>query len=638
MFKDLWVEGVIVEFNDGLPCKRAIIRNVRKHEITLVNISDGNAYKLPLAKIKKIYESDGLKLLAESRDFGELKFFDLTEKEQREVNRKYQYIKQLNINGITKITQKNVAHIILEVSDSYADKPPHWQSVRNWYQNYKNAGNKIRGLYPKHRFKGSRVPKIDLKVLDIIKMESKRYYKLSQPSMASIYRNVESKINAHNLDYPHDPIKVPTYLTVQKRILDNSYQNKKRARQGEDILQAELASSNSGIITTNVLERVEIDHTLLDIHLLDDERKTLLGRPNITVLIDHFSHMVLGFQISFEAPSFASVSMACLNAFLPKDKFLLSQETTAKWPAKGVPMNFVTDNGNEFWGNNFDAVANELGSIFQYCRIRKGNYKSRVERFFGIVNSMVLDDLPGVVRKKGKSGDRYDARQEAQVTFSEFKHYFITWLLEVFHNTPLEDSNMTPNELWVKSDGLLPVPEEDEMEMKTILMATDKRVLSKGGISIFTMDYNSSILKDLYRRDGAGLVTIKYNPFDIGYILVLDTVNRVYIKAESDKYSYASGLSNYEHKKIKIEAKKIRASKLENLDLIKSKIKLSKERDKLHARNKRRKVQVTTSKAARSEKIGVSNISLVADRSKQTVKVDLDIEDNDLDMDGWSVD
>ena len=48
--------------------------------------------------------------------------------------------------------------------------------------------------------------------------------------------------------------------------------------------------------------------------LLHDDHKTLLGRPNITVLIDHYSHMVLGFQLSFEKPSFASVCIACINA------------------------------------------------------------------------------------------------------------------------------------------------------------------------------------------------------------------------------------------------------------------------------------------------------------------------------------
>jgi putative transposase len=53
----------------------------------------------------------------------------------------------------------------------------------------------------------------------------------------------------------------------------------------------------------------------------------------------------------------------------------------ADWPAHGIPATLVSDNAKEFWGKNFSAVADEIGSVFQYCPVRKGNYKSRVERF-----------------------------------------------------------------------------------------------------------------------------------------------------------------------------------------------------------------------------------------------------------------
>jgi len=635
---DLWEEGVIVEFSGATPCHRAIIRSVGKSEVILADVSTGASISVGTKDLDDIYKSGGARFLAESRDFGELKFTDLTEKEQKETNRKYKYIKKLTERGVTKITEKSSGQIILEVASELSEKPPHWQSVRSWYKSFVESGSKMRGLYPRHRFKGDREPKIDQKVLQIIKEAAKRYFNKSQPSMASVYRNVEDKIIEHNLDHPGEQLKVPNYLTVKSRVLEASYQSKQKARQGIRTLQAELASSESGIETTRVLERVEIDHTLLDIHVLHDDHKTLLGRPNITVLIDHYSHMLLGFQLSFEKPSFASVCIACVNAFLPKDAFMEAVGSDGAWPAHGIPTTLVTDNGNEFWGRNFSAVADEIGSLFQYCPIRKGNYKSRVERFFGIVNSMVLDDLPGVVRKAGKCGDTYDGRQEATITFSEFKRYLVDWITKVYHHIPVEGLGMTPHELWTESERDFPVPVEDEMEITPILMATETRELSKGGIRKFVLDYNSNLLKDLYRRDGPGTVTIKYNPFDIGYILVLDSVNKVYLKIESENFEYASGLSAYEHGKVREAARATGKSKLDNLDLQKARVKLSKEREEFHARNSRRKHQVTTSKAARSEKIGVSDIKLVVDNSKQVMQVEFEGSDDDLDLGGWSVD
>lgn len=638
MSVELWMEGVIVEFSKRVPRDRAMIRSVGRNEVILADIRSGQVSKMPIATLDEIYASGDARLLAESRDFGDLKFIDLTEKEQKETNRKYRYIKKLREKGVCKITEQSAGDIIREVSKEIGEKPPHWQSVRGWYRSFEESGKKMRGLYPKHRFKGDREPKVSPKVLEIIRSAAKRYFSPSQPSMASVYRNVEDKIIAHNLDHPDEHLRVPNYHTVKSRVLEGAYQNKQKSRQGVKAFQAELAASDSGIETTRILERIEIDHTLLDIHVLHDDHKTLLGRPNITVLIDHYSHMVIGFQLSFEKPSFASVCIACINAFLPKDGFMGSLGCEAVWPAHGIPMTLVTDNGNEFWGRNFSAVADEIGSIFQYCPIQKGNYKSRVERFFGIVNSMVLDDLPGVARKAGKCGDTYDGRQEARITFTEFKRYFVRWLTEIYHNKPLAKSGMTPNELWIESERDFPVPVEDEMELIPILMASGTRELGKGGIRIFSMDYNSDQLKDLYRRDGPSTVTIRYNPFDIGYILVRDEVNKTFLKIECENSQYASGLSAFEHDKIRALAKTIGKSKLDNLDLQQARVRLSKERDEFHERNARRKTQITASKAARSENVGIGDIKLVIDNSRKIMQVDLEVEIEDLDMDGWSVD
>lgn len=637
MSVELWEQGVIIEFSNSIPCHRAMVRTVGKAEIVLVDIENGEVSRLNREELGTIYALGNIKFLAESRDFGDLKFIDLSEKEQYETNRKYKYIKRLQENSISKITEKSAKNTIDQVAIELGEKPPHWQSVRGWYASFVEAGLKIRGLYPKHRFKGHRNPKIDTKVIEIIEDAAKQYYTLSQSSMASVVRNVEAKIISHNLDHPEAPLQKPTYHTVQKRVLCGLYQTKRKGRHGARVLQAELSKALSGMTTTRVLERVELDHTQLDIHVLHDDYKTLLGRPYITALIDHYSGMLLGFQMSFEEPSYASVCLACLNAFLPKDDCMKELGLNSFWPAHGIPSTLVTDNGNEFWGKKFIAVADELGAVFQYCPIRKGNYKSRIERFFGIVNALVLDDLPGVVRKAGKCGDGYDARQEAVLTFSEFKRYFVKWVTEDYHHSPVEDSDLTPYEIWTGSEECFPVPVEDKMELTTILLATATRTLHKGGIEIFSMNYDSSLLKDLYRRDGPGEVTVKYNPFDIGYILVLDKINKVYLKIDCLKYSYASNLSEFEHNKIRAAARAARQSKFDNLNLQKAKVQLAKEREEYHARNARKNKQVTTSKAARSDKTGIPNISLVVNNSQRMMKVDFEDDGDNLSLNGWSM-
>ncbi len=630
-------EGLVIEFCDSQPFKRGIIKRESKGRIILACIYTAEACEFDQSALLDRIGNGTAKLLSDRRHFGQVTFADLPVEDQIEATRRYKYIREIVNKNITKITQKNVGLILEEKAKEIGETPPHWQTLRNWYNAYAGAGFKMRGLYPKHRMKGRRESRYESIVDEVIINESKRYFKNSKPSVASIHRNVEAKIIELKLENPSLDIPIPTYQSVKDRLQRYSYEKTKSQRDGRKKFENDLTETSSDIVTTRVLERVEIDHTQLDIHLLHDELGTLLGRPYITVLIDHHSHMVLGLQLSFENPSFGSVCIACANAFLKKDEYLSGLNEDRSWPAHGIPELLVTDNGNEFWGEDFASVADEIGSVFQYCPIRTPHYKGRVERFFGIVNTEVLDDLPGVVRKPGECAEGYDAAQDAKMTFTELKKHLIKWIVGVYHNRPIEEQNQrTPNEIWSDSEEDVPIVEESEEELFPILMGTKTKKLRKGGIRLFNLFYNSSLLKDILRRDGPKDVQIKYNPFDLGYIYMFDEKNKLYLKVLCTDFHYASGMSKYEHNKTREHARRLRKNKLQNEDLLKAKVELANQRDEAHARNARRKKQVTTAKAARIEQIGVEPLKLVVDNENSVI--DTDFENDELDFDGWSAD
>ncbi len=69
-----------------------------------------------------------------------------------------------------------------------------------------------------------------------------------------------------------------------------------------------------------------------------------------------------------------------------------------------------------------------------------------------------------------------------------------------------------------------------------------------------------------------------------------------------------------------------------------AKVSLAKQRDEFHARNGRRKNKVTGAKAARIEKVGVPELSIVPKDFDKAIPLSLDDEVDDLDLDGWAVD
>jgi putative transposase len=65
---------------------------------------------------------------------------------------------------------------------------------------------------------------------------------------------------------------------------------------------------------TRALERVEIDHTLVDTHLVDRLDGQPIGRPWLTIAIDVATRAVLGFVLTLEHPSRLSVALCVQQA------------------------------------------------------------------------------------------------------------------------------------------------------------------------------------------------------------------------------------------------------------------------------------------------------------------------------------
>jgi putative transposase len=70
------------------------------------------------------------------------------------------------------------------------------------------------------------------------------------------------------------------------------------------------------------MDILQIDHTLMDVEVVDREQRRSIGRPWLTLAIDVASRAVAGFSISLESPSALSVSLVLSHAVLPKAGWL----------------------------------------------------------------------------------------------------------------------------------------------------------------------------------------------------------------------------------------------------------------------------------------------------------------------------
>ena len=113
------------------------------------------------------------------------------------------------------------------------------------------------------------------------------------------------------------PLSVSRETVRQVALGTDSYEVMS-ARFGRQVADAKCKPRGAGVVTTRPLERVELDHFLVDVHLVCERTGKSLGRPWLTLLVDHYSGMLLGYHLTFAPPSAASVLAALRHAILPK--------------------------------------------------------------------------------------------------------------------------------------------------------------------------------------------------------------------------------------------------------------------------------------------------------------------------------
>jgi putative transposase len=84
------------------------------------------------------------------------------------------------------------------------------------------------------------------------------------------------------------------------------------------------------------LDLVQIDHTKLDIIVVDDEQRLPIGRPWITLAIDVYSRMVAGFYVSLDPPGAIATGLCIAHATLPKEAWLAKLGGGGQWPCWGL--------------------------------------------------------------------------------------------------------------------------------------------------------------------------------------------------------------------------------------------------------------------------------------------------------------
>jgi putative transposase len=241
----------------------------------------------------------------------------------------------------------------------------------------------------------------------------------------------------------------------------------------------------------------QADHAQLDIMLLREDGSP--ARPWLTAVIDDYSRAVAGYYLGFDPPSSLRTSLALRQGIWRKAE--------PHWQICGIPDVLYADNGTDFTSKHLEQVAVDLKVRLVFSTPGKPQGRGKIERFFRTVNEMFLCDLEGYTRR---------ARRKPSLSLGQLEEQFRTFLIEVYHRTPVADAELSPSAKWEEGGFLPRMPESLEQLDLLLIEEVRSRRIRRDGIHFQGFRYLSLTLAAYVGED----VTVRYDPRDMAEIRV----------------------------------------------------------------------------------------------------------------------
>lgn len=293
---------------------------------------------------------------------------------------------------------------------------------------------------------------------------------------------------------------------------------------------------------THPLAVVQIDHTEVDVILVDEVNRKPIGRPWISVAIDVYSRMIAGLYLSFEKPSSAAVGMCVSHAICPKREYLAELGVSGDWPVWGVMNAIHVDNAKEFRGVVLERGCEEYAIDLQWRPVLLPHYGGNIERWMGTLANEIRK-LPGATFSNPVQRKGYDSEAKSALTLREFEQHLVDFIVNVYHQRRHSQINMPPRAKWeqgvlgdaeTKGTGLMPIP-EDPLRIQLDFMPFFERSVQQYGIQIDGICYYDNVL-DPYINDvdpanpkAKRKFLVRRDPRDISKVYFFDPADNRYV-------------------------------------------------------------------------------------------------------------
>ncbi|AOE85938.1 transposase family protein [Pseudomonas sp. TCU-HL1] len=361
----------------------------------------------------------------------------LSEKNKQKLKRIHFYVKSLLDEFDGHLPRKASLEFINKLASEINDPHPFgYTTLYKRLKAYKASNRNLFSLLDPIRQRRNRIERWNLEIRELLNHYLDLFYlRAPHTPMSDVIAAVIESAQENNERRPiWDQIKIPSISTLYRIIKEIDPLEIKLKQKGRTTATRQHKFSRKYNEPLRLYEQSEDDSHTFDTVAVDKFGR-VIGRPHTTGVLIVAARYVLGYDLSFNAPSHAKTVRALKHSLRNDRKYT------------GLADRYILDNGPDFESVQIRERFYQLGAEVTYCAPYVFEEKPHIESWFKILVIQFSHQLAGTTFSNIKERGEYDSETEATYTLDQLRELFDAYL-ENYHNQPHRSlNNLSPNQV-----------------------------------------------------------------------------------------------------------------------------------------------------------------------------------------------
>jgi putative transposase len=282
---------------------------------------------------------------------------------------------------------------------------------------------------------------------------------------------------------------------------------------------------------------VQVEHSKLDLKLVDPIDRQPVGQPWLTLAIDVYSRCIAGLNLTLDPPSAACLGLCLTHVVSEKKPWLKAHGVEADWPVMGAPRRLSVSDGAQFRSQDFERGCARHGIRIERRPTGAPHYGGVVKLLVGTLMELI-HPVPTATRLNDDEPSRDGGGGLKCLTLGELERWLAIAITKYYHVRPSAglggDQPLRCYEAGVlelaAGGACISIP-KDRQAFRVDFLPAARRTLQRRGVTLGHIDYHSHALAPWVKKQGApNPLSIRRDPYDLSKIYVLDGTGETFLE------------------------------------------------------------------------------------------------------------